>query len=282
MSNLSRNKHILSEAFLAFYAEIAMIKSVLLSDNPQLVLPEKLRRSESQGSAAPDYQMIAAYLSRRLENYLLERRKEVQSHCTSLQIKLYQQAEYVMVALADELFILDLDWEGANYWQKFLLERRLYKSEWAGEIFFNKLRMLLADKSQNELIKDLAIVFLLAIRIGFSGKYRGNKRDLNLGKFQSDLIKFIGNGKPRSLFFTQAYSYIQNQLIPARLAPFAPWIKGAAIIFLIYLLTSSLVWISSIGSLVRSINDDSLVTATESETPVQLSSGKPADSGGRS
>ena len=58
------------------------------------------------------------------------------------EIKAYRQAQYVMVALVDELLLLEMDWQGAAAWQHELLERRFFGTSSAGRDFFRHLDRL--------------------------------------------------------------------------------------------------------------------------------------------
>ncbi len=57
----------------------------------------------------------------------------------------YFEAQYVMAAFADDVFI-HLDWEGRRAWTSNLLEATLFQSHVAGEMFFEKLDRLLRDR----------------------------------------------------------------------------------------------------------------------------------------
>jgi type VI secretion system protein ImpK len=249
--------HLISNAFLAFYTEVARIKAVLLSPHPQLLLPEKLRTpvEGSEDEAAVDYNQFAAYLSRQLEHYLLKQRKKLEGLCTAQQLKTFRDGEYVMATLADELFILEIPWPGAKHWHRYLLEQRLYGSDCSGQEFFTRLEVLLQDKSQDLLLKDLAAVYLFAIRMGFAGTHRGRTRYRELEKYQRALLSFIGRERNSLPLFGQSYAHTVNEVAALRLAPVAPWKKGAVLVFLVYILASYWVWSSSVRMLVEATDD---------------------------
>jgi type VI secretion system protein ImpK len=248
--------HLISNTFLAFYTELARIKTVLASAHPELLLPEKLRAPPGvEDEAGVDYDQFAAYLSRQLEHYLLKQRKKLEALCTAQELKAYREGEYVMTALADELFILEIKWDGAPYWHRYLLEQRLHLSDYSGQEFFTRLEVLLQDKSQDLLLKDLAAVYLLAIRMGFAGKYRGRGRYQELNKYQRALLTFIGREGNTLPLFKQCYGHTVNELVSARLAPVTPWKKGALLVFLVYILVSYWVWSSSVSLLVEATGE---------------------------
>ncbi|MCX7338482.1 MAG: DotU family type IV/VI secretion system protein [Alphaproteobacteria bacterium] len=87
---------------------------------------------------------------------------------------LTKDAQYIMAALADEIF-LNLKWPGVQQWENSLLEAQIFQTQIAGELFFKKLDTLLDanDPRQN----DLATLYMMALSLGFRGKYR----DTNTG-----------------------------------------------------------------------------------------------------
>ena len=54
----------------------------------------------------------------------------------SFAFEIYREAQYVMCALADEIFLHE-DWDGRENWQ--LLEGRLFETHYAGEEVFNRI-----------------------------------------------------------------------------------------------------------------------------------------------
>jgi len=72
----------------------------------------------------------------------------------------YFEAQYVMAAFADEIFI-HLDWEGKRAWTSNLLETALFQTHVAGEAFFDKLDQLLRERDPAQ--KSLAGVYFAAL-----------------------------------------------------------------------------------------------------------------------
>ncbi len=84
----------------------------------------------------------------------------------------YREAQYVLAVLADETLI-NTEWFGRELWKHHLLEFSLFKTNNAGDLFFEKLDSLLKDG--NQLNAGLVEVYLRALILGFQGKYRGTK-----------------------------------------------------------------------------------------------------------
>ena len=105
----------------------------------------------------------------------------------------YKEAQYVMVALADEIF-LNEDWEGREVWVSNLLESRIFGTHVAGELFFRRLERLLADR--NPVYRDLGAVYLMALSLGFRGKYRGVDDRGLLEGYRRQLFAFVFQREP--------------------------------------------------------------------------------------
>ena len=100
----------------------------------------------------------------------------------------YFEAQYVMAAFADDVFI-HLDWEGKRAWTSNLLEAALFQSHVAGEMFFDKLDRLLRDRDPAD--KSLAAVYLTALSLGFRGKYHGLNDHGKLRRYRQELFAFV-------------------------------------------------------------------------------------------
>lgn len=106
----------------------------------------------------------------------------------------FQEAMFIMGALADEFF-LNLTWEGRQYWEDHLLESRLFGTHDAGDIFFKNLDNFLS--ARDPMRHDLAEVYLLALGLGFQGKYRNAEDGGKLKGYRHQLYIFIHHHEPR-------------------------------------------------------------------------------------
>ena len=80
----------------------------------------------------------------------------------------YRETQYVMVAVADEVFVR-LPWSGASHWAQHLLEMERFGTRCAGQEIFARIdRLLLAA---NPAHVELAAVYLTALALGFRGKF---------------------------------------------------------------------------------------------------------------
>ena len=156
----------------------------------------------------------------------------------------YKDAQYVMAALADEIF-LNLDWEGRDAWRPLLLEHRLFGTKMAGERFFEKLDRLLLDR--DPVYADMAMVYFLALALGFSGKYRETEDMGKLAFYRRELFAFIYHRKPDlnavdKRLFPDAYAHTVEKAEAKKLPHIRVWAFILAGVCLAYLALSQLMW----------------------------------------
>ncbi len=102
----------------------------------------------------------------------------------------YDEAQYVMVATADELFI-GLDWDGADNWRLHPLEAELFGTRRAGQEIFLRLERLL--DGSNPFNAEMAAVYLAALELGFKGTFADADDTHTLERYETDLRKMIGS-----------------------------------------------------------------------------------------
>lgn len=159
----------------------------------------------------------------------------------------YKEAQYVMVALADEIF-LHTEWEGKKVWVSNLLESKIFQSHNAGELFFQKLDRLLADR--DPVYKDLAAVYLMALSLGFKGKYRGYDDHGKLARYRQRLFTFIFRREPQlnseaKRIFPEAYYHtLRDDESRKRVMNPKVWIVVLCMVILTYLAATHGLWMS--------------------------------------
>lgn len=177
---------------------------------------------------------------------------------------LYREAQYVMAAVGDETF-LHLDWWGRAGWGDHLLEARLFGSEVAGERVFQRIGQLLHDRDAAR--RDVAAVYLMALSLGFQGRYRGTSAVERVDAIRAELFSFVFRRHPaltrgERRLFPQAYENTLRDRAP--LPPRGPgrWTGILAAVALVYLLISTLLWngvagpvAASADQVVRTVSD---------------------------
>lgn len=163
----------------------------------------------------------------------------------------YRDAQYIMAALADDIF-LNLDWPGRESWKARLLEYRLFGSKVAGEQFYRKLEALLAERDPAN--AELAALYLLALSLGFRGRYRGEDEAAILERYRRELFSFIyrrdpdlaGQGKG---LFPEAYAAVLGDSEPSRLPHMRQWLAILALAALVLLVVSHGLWLDASADL---------------------------------
>ncbi len=156
----------------------------------------------------------------------------------------YFEAQYVMAAFADDVFI-HLDWEGKRAWTSNLLEAALFQSHVAGELFFDKLDRLLRDRDPAD--KTLAAVYLSALSLGFRGKYNGLNDHGKLRRYRQELFAFVFR-QPQDLTSDSKIafpdSYVKNLREEKRKKLTNPrvWLAVLAFVIVTYLAVSHGLW----------------------------------------
>jgi type VI secretion system protein ImpK len=156
----------------------------------------------------------------------------------------YFEAQYVMAAFADDVFI-HLNWEGKRAWASNLLEEALFQSHIAGELFFDKLDRLLRDRDPGD--KSLAAVYLTTLSLGFRGKYHGLNDHGRLRRYRQELFAFVFR-QPQDLKGDAKIafpdSYVKNLRTEKRKKLTNPrvWLAVLAFVVVAYVAVSHGIW----------------------------------------
>lgn len=155
---------------------------------------------------------------------------------------------YVMAALADEVLLHEVDWPGRSQWMGMLLETSLYGSRVSGEEVFT-LAEGLADGSIPGR-HDLAAAILLALSLGFRGRWRHADDKGLIDRLRGQLYEKIYRQPPPSrLAFQPAVPVaLQPVLDQGRLQKVprvGPWLAAMAASMLLTLAASHWLWSSS-------------------------------------
>jgi type VI secretion system protein ImpK len=234
------------ECFEEFYSQVLK--------NKEFVLTRPWKGSQGGDEASPN--ATAEFILSKLQTLLEEQSVTASYGGNSFTENYYAEAQFIMVALADEVF-LNLDWTGKPYWEANLLEQRLYDSHSAGQVFFEKLDALLQNKDPVRI--DLAVLYLNALGLGFRGKYRHFDDEGALKSYRNRLFIFINRREPylfqqKIHLFPDAYSHTLEGSVAKELSSFRNWYFVFAGIALVYLLTSYIIWYSATADIGRIVN----------------------------
>jgi type VI secretion system protein ImpK len=158
--------------------------------------------------------------------------------------ELYKEAQYVMAGLADEVF-LRLDWEGREAWQGNLIEARLFQSHSAGEVLYQRLEGLLARR--DPVWAEVAKVYLMALSLGFRGKYWGVDDAGQIDAYRRQLFTFIFQRRPELQtssrpLFEAAYQHTLVEGRGERLPSSRPWTIALVLVIVGFLVSSHFVF----------------------------------------
>lgn len=227
----------LIDQFCAFYAELVGMKR-RLAGHPGAAPPEGQERSSGADMAAA--QMVSRELLAVMESQALDAQRAGGRYAFDLN----REAQYLMAALADEV-LLNFAWSGRDVWTSCLLEEALFKSRIAGDRFFEQLDDLL--RTRDPARRDLALIYLLALSLGFEGKYRGTASGPKLQDYRAALYRFRYARDPdpseagRKLS-PQAYAFTVGDARPQQLPYIGRWVLIMVLVFVTMLGISQLVW----------------------------------------
>ena len=168
----------------------------------------------------------------------------------------YRETQFVMVALADEIF-LNIKWEGRSHWEDNLIESQLFGTHTAGEMLFQKLENFLQER--DTVRTDVAYVYLMALGLGFRGKYRGIDDQGRLNVYKRALYKFIYH-RESTLFegdakiCPEAYIHVATHSEGKRLHDFRPWFFAFGLIILGLLFISYTLWFQETAPLEKTLS----------------------------
>lgn len=172
---------------------------------------------------------------------------------------------YVMAALADEALLHQVDWPGRQQWMGTLLEQSLYGSRVAGEEIFD-LGQAIADGA---IIgrADLAAAILLALALGFRGRWRGIDDNGAIDRLRRQLYEAVYSQPPPSTLVWQSAlpSPVEPVLSSGRLVRLprtGPWLAAIVVVMAATLALSTWIWVRSTAELVETARQVRVLGAT--------------------
>jgi type IV/VI secretion system ImpK/VasF family protein len=161
--------------------------------------------------------------------------------------KYYPEAQYAMVALADETFLYS-DWAGRSAWAKHMLEPRMFNTRMAGTELFRRIDKLLREPNPPKGARDLARVYLLVIASGFRGMFREPNLHRPLAEYRRRLYEFAHGQDPLMLYakdrqvFPEAAEHTLAGRAVGRFTGAQKWIATVVILVVAYGVVSHVAW----------------------------------------
>lgn len=228
-------KSLILKDFKTFYEEVVMLKASALSGE-FLAITEDGKEGES----------LARKIHDRLYTLLDSQYQYIEKHGGGYAARYYREAQYIMVALADEIFI-NLKWVGQDEWENTLLESKMFNSQVAGEKFFKNLDQFLSVRDSAN--ADIGVMYLLALGLGFKGRYRDLDDKGALKKYRDLLFSRLMQDSPAVLegvseLFPQAYQHTIDQRDGAKMPVTRNWVIGLSGVVVAFLVLSQIVWMT--------------------------------------
>lgn len=234
--DLTGDETFLARQFREFYSEIIRLKYELGEGDWYFIAEAESSKDETSAPNAV-WQVLLTQLERQALSAL--------RGGGQLATEIYSQAQYVMAALADEIF-LNIEWPGQETWRSNLLESKLFQSHSAGETFFERLDTLLQD--QDPVHIELARIYLNALALGFQGKYRDDYNgSIELANYRRRLLTFITQRDPALLegkerLVPQAYTSVLDQGRNQQLPYLRRWVVAFLIVLGLWMVGSYPLW----------------------------------------
>lgn len=257
----------LIDQFWLFYSEVMRIKRALADRQSTPVVRDAaaMPRAEdaADGPARPalfdardsvaDARQIATSLQRLLEHLALQAMRQGSQFAQGI----HNEALYVMAALADEIFLHDTDWPDKAAYRSVLVESLMFKSHVAGEQVFANLDRLLEARDPNQ--AELATIYLLALSLGFRGKFRRLPDQGRLAGYRRQLFRLVMH-RPTALdaeslrICAGSYDHTLREGGGMRLRPLRRWALGLVAVLVLWLVISHAIWVVQTDDLARALD----------------------------
>jgi type VI secretion system protein ImpK len=222
--------------FRRFWKEIEALRQIALTP----------AAAPSVGPEAQAIVQVPTTVRERLAQVLRRQEAEVGQFARDSEIlDTYREAQYVMVAVADEVFVR-LPWSGAAYWGQHLLEMERFGTRCAGQEIFVRIDRLLLGGSPAHL--ELAAVYLTALALGFRGKF-GDRSDTGaIEQYRRQLYQYVfGKSPDLAQPMRRVLQSCYDATLPAgsgrKLRNPRVWWWASAAALVLWLLVSHVLWI---------------------------------------
>jgi len=232
------------------------------SNNSSVTLTEDQKNSvppfptKEQGLQSPEltaekasFDASIAQISQKIAAFLKEQENSILQEFGQYAGEYYLEAQYIMAAYADELF-LNLDWQGQKAWDQSLVEMVLFNSHVAGDLFFERLDVYLNTTASKSTI-GLGTVYYYILSLGFQGKYRGQKNAEKTIQNYKDRLFFIISGhrpllnKKSYHLYLQAYQQTVTSSEQHTIRSPKWWWGALFVLICCFVIVSHLTWINA-------------------------------------
>lgn len=151
--------------------------------------------------------------------------------------QLNDSMRYIMVALADDQFLhMKAEWPGRARWLTNLLEKQYFGTQRAGATFFDRIDELLASRDKTK--EEVGTAFLLALLLGFKGRFRGDEEQ-EIAGYKERLQYFVGLGSagvvdPAKPLFPDAYAHTITNEPEQKMPDHRMWVRLTIVAIVAY------------------------------------------------
>ncbi len=228
--------------FQQYCAELINLK--LLAQSPPV---PSAAEPQAEGAADPKQELGVsrpAAIWSKLELLLERQTIEASRIAGPVGLEFHREAVYVMAALTDETFV-HLDWEGREYWLSHLFEARFFRTHFAGEGFFTRIDALL--RRDDDPAAETATVYLMALALGFRGKYWGQEHEGAIEGYRNRLFFFIARRDPQiaeslKRLYPESYRHTITPGSPRKLPNPRRWVLICGGTVVLWLVASQFLW----------------------------------------
>jgi type VI secretion system protein ImpK len=132
----------------------------------------------------------------RLWQLFSDQAKDVLENTNEVAYQRYREAQYAMIALADDIF-LRISWSGKETWKSHLLESEFFQTQAAGERLFQKIEHQIKHPESGH--RDLCAIYFWVLGLGFQGKYADDRDKKEILLFKRDLFQVVRKQPPLTL-----------------------------------------------------------------------------------
>ncbi|QRK05084.1 DotU family type IV/VI secretion system protein [Archangium violaceum] len=141
-----------------------------------------------------------------------------------------EECRYVLTSFADEMMV-HTPWYGHEAWRENLLEDELFGTHVAGDRIFEEVERLLRERDPAR--AEIAAVYLMALALGFQGRYRGLGAEALLQDLQCQLYTLTWRRRPEPdtparRLVPQSYEHTRDERTDRRFMRRWPWTTAIA------------------------------------------------------
>jgi len=225
------------EQFRAFWKEVEVLRAAALAP---AMAPQELTGASTALTHVPTVTRA------RLLVFLKGQQADLARWASGAVLQYYRQAQYVMIAAADEVFV-ELPWSGAAHWRANLLETEQFGTRCAGQAIFDRIDAILERADPKDI--ELAAVYLTALALGFRGRYGDQHDGGAIDRYKRLLYQFIFSKRPD---LTDPFRKLLPQCYDATITTGAGkklrsprlWWWAAAAVVVLWLAIAQIAWIN--------------------------------------